>query len=312
MAIAFRTEMDFEYGKVDQLSPLIRRVIANNPSPFTYTGTGTYIIGRGAVAVIDPGPLLYEHIDAILAALDAGEQISHIFITHTHSDHSPAAFPLQEKTGAQIYGFAPQPKAENNDLPAHTVETPAHEVQMEEDADADFTPDIALTHGDIIRGDGWTLETVHTPGHMSNHLCFGLQEEKVLFSGDHVMGWSTSVIIPPDGNMQDYMNSLAILLERDDEIYWPTHGPAIPNPHEFVSDYIAHREMREAQILAQIKNGQSQIREMVNIMYRDVDTRLHPAAALSVFAHIEDLVNRNILVCEGTLSIDKGVYKLKT
>jgi glyoxylase-like metal-dependent hydrolase (beta-lactamase superfamily II) len=216
--IPYRRELEFDYGTVMQLAPGIRRVIANNPGPFTFHGTGTYILGTGKVAVIDPGPDDEAHIDAILAALP-GEEVSHILVTHTHMDHSPGCRPLQAKTGAPTYAYGP-----------HGAGKMEQGVQVEEGGDMDFEPDHLVTHGDIIRGEDWTVECVYTPGHTSNHLCFALQEQKALFTGDHVMGWSTSIISPPDGDMADYMQSLELLLERDDEIYWPTHGPSSSTP----------------------------------------------------------------------------------
>ena len=292
MSIPFVTEFDFEYGRADQLSPLIRRVICENPGAFTFTGTGTYIIGTGQVAVIDPGPINETHMDAILAALGPGETISHIIITHTHSDHSPASAPLKAKTGAPIYGMTPLKRA-GFDGP-----------QMEEDADDSFRPDHEIAHGDIIKGDNWTLEAVHTPGHMAAHVCYALREEKALFTGDHVMGWSTSVIIPPDGSMADYMASLDLLLSRDDTVYWPTHGTRIENPHDFVRAYIIHRKGREAQVLAQLGDGQNDIRTMVKVVYAAVDERLHPAAALSMLAHLQDLTARGVVACDGEPTLD--------
>ncbi len=284
-AIPFKTEMDFTYGEVTHMSPRIRRVIANNPSAFTFTGTGTYIIGTGQVAVIDPGPLLDDHVEAILNALEPGETITHIVITHTHSDHSPAAAPLKEKTGAPIYGHAPI-----------MVQAEDSQVQLEEDQDENYRPDYIVKDGDIIAGNDWTLEAVTTPGHMRNHICYALQEEKTLFTGDHVMGWSTSIVAPPEGSMFDYMASLNKLLERDDVLYMPTHGPVIDDPRNFVKAYIEHRKGRENQIIQQLKSGQTNIREMVTILYAAVDKRLHPAAALSVFAHMQDLVQRGHVV----------------
>ena len=295
--IPFVTEFDFEYGRCDQLSPLIRRVIANNPSPFTFTGTGTYIIGTGNVAVIDPGPLLDDHVDAILAALGPDERVSHIVVTHTHLDHSPACTPLQQRTGAKIYSYAP-PSPDQFDGP-----------RLEEDADDNFRPDHIVAHGDIIAGDDWTLECVFTPGHMANHMCYALREEKALFTGDHVMGWSTTVIAPPDGNMNSYMASLDLLLSRDDKIYWPTHGTSIDDPQNFVRAYITHRRGREAQIITRLEAGDETIRQMVATMYVDVDKRLHPAAALSVFAHIQDLVERGKVSCADKPSLDAS-YQL--
>ena len=297
MAIPFVTEFDFEYGRCDRLSPLIRRVICNNPGPFTFTGTGTYIIGTGNVAVIDPGPLDDAHLDAIMTALGPDEKVSHIVITHTHLDHSPLAMPLKQRSGAAIYAHAPGEVA--------AFDGP----RLEEEADEDFAPDHIVAHGDMIKGDDWTLECVFTPGHMSGHMCYALMEEKALFSGDHVMGWSTTVIAPPDGDMTDYRASLDLLLERDDEIYWPTHGTSIKDPQNFVRAYIAHRHAREAQVMQRLEAGDSDIREMVKTIYAEVDKRLHPAAALSVLAHMQDLTKRGLVSCEGQPSLDSA-YRL--
>ena len=290
--IPYVREIEFEYGEADQVSPLIRRVVAENPSAFTFKGTGTYIIGEGEVAVIDPGPMIDAHVEALLRALE-GETVSHILITHTHSDHSPAAAPLKKLTGATTYGYGP-----------HGGD------QGEEDGDMEFVPDVEIRHGDIIEGHGWTIECVHTPGHTSNHICFALKEEKALFTGDHVMGWSTSIVSPPDGNMFDYMNPLRLLLERDDEIYWPTHGAPIRDPKPFVESFIAHREEREAQILEQIAAGRQHIKDMVPIIYAAVDKRLYPAAARSVYAHILGMVEDGRIVSDGDATLD-AAYRLK-
>ena len=287
--IPYVREIEFEYGACERVSPLIRRVVANNPSAFTYKGTGTYIIGEGDVAVIDPGPLLDAHLDALLRALE-GETVSLILITHTHSDHSPAAKPLKALTGAQTCGFGPHGSGQNRAF---------DDVQVEEDGDMDFVPDVELRHGDIVEGDGWTVECVYTPGHTSNHMCFALKEEKALFTGDHVMGWSTSIVSPPDGNMEQYMASLRLLLTRDDEIYWPTHGPAITEPKPFVRSFIEHREDRERQVVEQLAAGRTRIQDMVPIMYAAVDKRLYPAAARSVLAHMEHLVARGAVATDG-------------
>ena len=296
--IPYVREIEFEYGDCDEVSPLIRRVVAKNPSAFTYKGTGTYIIGHGDVAVIDPGPLLNEHVEALLRALE-GETVSHILITHTHSDHSPAAKPLKALTGAETYGFGPHGSGQHG----------RDDVQVEEDGDMEFVPDVEVGHGDVIKGDGWTVECVYTPGHTSNHMCFALQDEKALFTGDHVMGWSTSIVSPPDGNMEQYMASLRLLLERDDEIYWPTHGPAITDPKPFVRAFIAHREDRERQIMEQLAAGHTRIQDMVPVMYAAVDKKLYPAAARSVFAHMEHLVARGAVRTEGRPSLS-GKYWL--
>ena len=285
--IPYRRELEFDYGTVTQLAPGIRRVIANNPGPFTFHGTGTYILGTGKVAVIDPGPNDEAHIDAILAGLP-GEEVSHILVTHTHMDHSPGCRPLQAETGAPTYAYGP-----------HGAGKIEQGVQVEEGGDMDFEPDHLVTHGDIIQGEDWTVECVYTPGHTSNHLCFALQEQKALFTGDHVMGWSTSIISPPDGDMADYMQSLELLLGRDDDIYWPTHGPSIIDPKTDVQAYIDHRLEREQQILACIDQGTHQIREMVPLMYRDTPEFMYPAAARSVLAAMENLVRKEQVVVQG-------------
>ena len=297
--IPFQRHDEFEYGKIQDVSPLIRRIVANNPSKFTFHGTGTYIVGRGHVAVIDPGPRLDSHISAIVDSL-AAETITHILVTHTHSDHSPAARPLQSVCGAPIYGF----RNPANQTGAQTGD------RVEEDVDRSFTPDVAVTDGDVIQGQGWRIECVHTPGHMSNHVCYRLLDEKALFSGDHVMGWSTSVIIPPDGSMSHYVESLRMLLASDDQIYYPTHGPPIPEPDDFVRALIAHRQEREDQIVACLHGGATSVREMVPIVYRDTDVSLHAAAARSLLATVIKLWEQGTVECEGVPGLDSG-FRLK-
>ena len=292
--IPYRRKLDFEYGKAEVLAPGIRRVIANNPSPFTFHGTGTYILGTGSVAVIDPGPDDEEHIDAILACLP-GETISHILVTHTHMDHSPGCRLLQAKTGAPTYAYGPNG--------AGKIE---QGVQVEEGGDMDFDPDHLVAHGEIIQGGDWSVECVYTPGHTSNHLCFQLREQKALFTGDHVMGWSTSIISPPDGDMADYMLSLELLLERADDIYWPTHGPCIDEPRAHVEAYIAHRLEREQQIIAKKKSGTLEIREMVPLMYKDTPEFMYPAAARSVLAAMENLVKKGAVKGSNGVTMDSA------
>ena len=272
-------------GLVEQVHPLVRRVLAGNPSPFTFTGTQTYVVGRGEVAVIDPGPDLADHVDAILSAT-SGERIAAILCTHTHRDHSPASRLLAAATGAPIIGCPPL--ALEDDGP-----------RADASFDFDYVPDQVLEHGDSIAGEGWTLRAVATPGHTSNHLCFALDEEKTLFTGDHVMGWSTTVVSPPDGDMTLYMRSLKDLLERDDRLYLPAHGPPVEKTHAHVRALLAHRRMREKQILAELGKGHDQIVRMVETMYRDVDPRLHPAAGRSVLAHLVDLERRGLVRGEG-------------
>ena len=285
--IPYVREIKFDYGACDQVSPLIRRVVANNPGPFTYLGTGTYIIGKGEVAVIDPGPDLPEHLDALMAALE-GETVTHILVTHHHSDHSPLARPLQEKTGAKIYGCAVGGQA------ADSV------VITEAGHDLEFTPDIDICGGGaIFKGPGWTLEAIATPGHTSNHICFALLEENALFSGDHIMGWSTTVVSPPDGDMTAYMESLDLVRARNFNTLWPTHGPPVLDVDPFIAAYIAHRRAREAQVLKAVSDGHGRIKDMVPVLYADVDKRLWPAAARSVLGHIIDLERRGILTTDG-------------
>jgi glyoxylase-like metal-dependent hydrolase (beta-lactamase superfamily II) len=272
-------------GRVERLGTRVRRVLAPNPSPFTYTGTQTYIVGTGEVAVIDPGPDLPEHVEALVAAL-AGERVAAILCTHTHRDHSPASRALKAATGGPIVGCAPLSLDDSG-------------PRADEAFDSAYRPDQVLTDGARIADDGWTLEAVATPGHTSNHLCLALAEEGALFTGDHVMGWSTTVVAPPDGDMADYMASLDRLLGRDDRIYYPAHGPAVENPADHVRRLIEHRRMRERQILGQLERGEGRIPAMVAEMYADVDPRLFPAAGRSVLAHLVDLERRHQVRSEG-------------
>jgi len=295
VGIPFRTELEFEYGVAAAISPMVRRVVARNPSAFTFHGTGTYIVGHGRVAIIDPGPALADHIEAVLDAV-RGEEVSHILITHTHIDHSPATPALKAATGARVYGFGPHGTRPGG-------------PRVEEGADYDFAPDETIGDGDVVAGAGWTFEAVHTPGHTSNHLCFALEEERTLFTGDHVMGWSTSVISPPDGDMTAYMASLRKLLGRDDALYRPTHGTHIDAPRPFVEAFISHREDRERQIARCLDGGIGEIPRMVDVMYADVDPRLHRAAARSVLAHLMHMVAEGRAACDGEPDADKTYRK---
>ena len=296
--IPFRRELRFEYGEVAELSTNIRRVIANNPGPFTLYGTGTYILGRGNVAVIDPGPPDPAHIEAIVAATQ-GERITHVLVTHTHMDHSPGCRLLREATDAPTYGYGP-----------HGAGKIEQGVPVEEGGDMDFAPDVKVADGDVIQGDGWSVECVYTPGHTSNHICYQLRQERALFTGDHVMGWSTSIVSPPDGDMKSYMASLRRMLDRNDSVYWPTHGPAIRRPKPHVEAFIAHRLEREAEIRACLARGIERIREMVPIMYTELPEFMYPAAARSVFAAMLYMVERGEARCEGDVSLD-AVYSLE-
>jgi glyoxylase-like metal-dependent hydrolase (beta-lactamase superfamily II) len=277
MAIPFDRKFDVPAGDDVALTPLLHRVLAPNPGPFTFKGTGVYIVGKKDVAVIDPGPDIAAHIEALKRAL-AGRHLRHILVTHTHSDHSPAAKALKEWSGAKTYAFGPHGsgKAEEG-------------VKVEEGGDMDFVPDVLVRDGETIAGDGYTFECVFTPGHTSNHMCFALREEKALFTGDHVMGWSTTVVTPPDGDMAAYMASLRKLRARDDAILWPTHGGPVREPGPFLDAYIAHRLEREMQIVTSLADGIDTIPEIVARLYADVDKRLHPAAARSVLAHLIQL-----------------------
>jgi glyoxylase-like metal-dependent hydrolase (beta-lactamase superfamily II) len=296
VTIPFVRDIEFEYGRVEQVSPLIRRVIANNPGPFTFTGTGVYIIGHGDVCVIDPGPDLADHFDALKAALE-GETVSHVLVTHSHMDHSPLAHPLARWAGCSV-------------LASGEVSVPSgSEVRMEAGDDLRFRPDAVLSDGTIIEGAGWTIEAIATPGHTSGHFCYALHEENCLFSGDHIMGWSTTVISPPDGDMDDYLNSLSKIAKRQFATIWPTHGPPITKPAAFVDAYIAHRLDRENQIIEQLKAGHTKIKEFVPIMYAAVDSRLWPAACHSVMAHVSRLVKNGRVSMSDGIGID-GTYRL--
>jgi glyoxylase-like metal-dependent hydrolase (beta-lactamase superfamily II) len=283
--IPFVRDLNVAYGEPVPVSPLVRRVIARNPGPFTFTGTGTYLVGAGEVAVIDPGPDDSAHLEALLRALE-GEQVTAILTTHTHLDHSPLAAGLAEATGASILG-----------LPAPRIEEAA--VRLDEGHDRGFRPDQLVADGDRISGPGWTLEAISTPGHASNHLCYVLIEENALFSGDHVMGWSTTVVSPPDGDMADYLESLDKVAARGFSTLWPTHGPPVLEVEPFLAAYRAHRLEREDQVLAAVGRGRSHIPEMVREIYADVDPRLHPAAAHSVLAHLIKLVREGRVLADG-------------
>ncbi|HEX5183385.1 MAG TPA: MBL fold metallo-hydrolase [Allosphingosinicella sp.] len=271
---------DWPTGRIERPGPLVRRLLAPNPSPFTYTGTQTYIVGEGAVAVIDPGPDLPAHLDALARAL-AGERVAAILCTHTHRDHSPASRPLQAATGAPILGCAPLAIADDG---------PRADASFDEA----YRPDRAMADGERLEGEGWTLEAVATPGHTSNHLCFALAEAKALFSGDHVMGWSTTVVAPPDGDMAAYMASLARLRARDDAILYPAHGAPVADPHARLDWLAEHRRARERQILACLAAGEGRIAAIVADLYQGVDPRLHPAAGRSVLGHLIDLEARGL------------------
>lgn len=292
MAIPFIREFDARYESEVRVSPLISRLVADNPGPFTFKGTGVYIVGGKDVAVIDPGPDDASHVDALKRALE-GRRVTHILVTHTHSDHSPAAKPLKAWCGAKTYAFGPHGSGKLDDG-----------VRVEEGGDMQFVPDVRVKDGEILKGNGFTFECVFTPGHTSNHMCYALKEENALFTGDHVMGWSTTVVTPPDGDMAQYMASVKKLMARDDAVLYPTHGAPVTDPKPFLAAYLEHRLDRERQIVACIGEGLSTIPEMVARMYVDVDKRLHPAASRSVLAHLIQLEG------EGRVVNDGGRYRL--
>lgn len=275
--IPFVREFDFTYGRTDRVSALVQRVVARNPGPFTFTGTGTYLIGSSnpgaAVAVIDPGPLDDAHLAVLLKSVE-GQTVSHVLVTHTHRDHAPLARPFATAVGARIFAAAP---------PVDLVHASG---AVDEEDDWAFEPDEILLGGELLQGDGWTLEAMATPGHASNHMAFALHEENALFSGDHVMGWSTTVVAPPDGDMAAYMRSLDLVLDRDFSTLWPTHGPPVRDVRPFLLAYRAHRLAREAQVIARLAAGDLRIRDIVAVLYSEVDPGLWPAASLSVWAHL--------------------------
>ena len=295
-APTFETLDDVEYGRVDQIADGIRRVIAENPSKFTYRGTGTYIVGHGDVVVVDPGPVLDSHRDALAAAL-AGERVRGILITHCHSDHSPLAAWLRAETGAPTFAFGPHGAVEDADDGADEIDDG---VKVEETIDVDFVPDVAVADGEeIILGPGLTMTAVHTPGHTSNHTCYALAEPSVLFTGDHVMGWSTTVVSPPDGDMADYIESLRKVAGRRDAMLIPTHGPPRRDGPSTSTALVEHRLERERQVVDAVRRGLDTIPAIVAELYADVRTELHKPAGRSVLAHLVKLVDEGIVAVDG-------------
>jgi glyoxylase-like metal-dependent hydrolase (beta-lactamase superfamily II) len=298
--IPFNRDFPLKPGVVDEVRPGVRRVLCDNPSPFTFTGTVSYIVGRGNVAIIDPGPDNEAHATALLDAV-RGETVTHILVTHTHRDHSPNTARLKAATGAPVYAEGP-----------HRASRPYYEsekIATESGADRDFRPDIEVRDGDFIEGRGWALQAVATPGHTANHMAFAWPGQKLSFIGDHVMGWSTSIVAPPDGSMVDYMASLHRLTQRDENLYFSGHGPEIPDAQRYVRFLIRHREAREASILHRLSKGDADIPTMVRAIYIGIDPRLTAAAGYSVLAHLEDLVGRGIVATDGDPVIG-GKYRL--
>ena len=283
--IPYVREMAFEYGRADPVSPLITRVVANNPGPFTGLGTGTYLVGGRTLAVIDPGPLLDSHLEALTRAI-AGRRVSHIFTTHTHADHSPLAHPLKELTGAVVVGRS-SPRGEGG----------------EEAEEAAFRPDVEVADGQAVEGEGWTLEAIATPGHASNHVAYALAQENALFCGDHVMGWSTTVVSPPDGDMGDYYESLDKVQARGFATLWPTHGPPVAEVAPFLDAYRQHRLKRETQILRELARGPRTIAEMTSHLYVGVDPKLHGAAGRSMLAHLILMTRQGRVQADGATTM---------
>jgi glyoxylase-like metal-dependent hydrolase (beta-lactamase superfamily II) len=287
-------------GLVDEPMPGVRRILCNNPSPFTFKGTISYIVGRGKVAIIDPGPDDPAHNAALLGAV-RGETVTHIFVTHTHRDHSPGVPAIKQATGAIVMAEGPHRAARA----LHVGDGP----RLESSNDTDFKPDRALADGEVVQGSGWTVEAIATPGHTANHMAFAFREAEIVFSGDHVMAWSTPVVSPPDGSMGDYMASLQKLARRSEQVYFPGHGGAVRNAPRFVAAYILHRKAREASILNRLAKGETDIPDLVSSIYANLDPRLVKAAGMSVLAHLEDLVARGEATTNGPPSI-AGRYRL--
>jgi len=298
--IPFDKSLDLVPDRADEVVPGVRRVMANNPGPFTFKGTISYIIGKGHVAIVDPGPDDPAHIGALLDAV-RNETVTHIFVTHTHRDHSPAVPAVKAATGATVYAEGPHRAARPLHIGEHNP--------LDASADRDFKPDVALKDGAVVEGDGWRIEAVATPGHTANHMCYALKDRNILFAGDHVMAWATSIVAPPDGAMSDYMASLHKLAKRSETLYLPGHGPAIKDAPRFVNYYILHRKAREASILHRLGKGETDIPTIVRAIYIGIDPRLTGAAGLSVLAHLEDLVARGLVETDGQPAID-GVYRL--
>jgi glyoxylase-like metal-dependent hydrolase (beta-lactamase superfamily II) len=293
--IPFDRNFDVPAGQADQIAPLVRRIVAPNPGPFTFTGTCSYIVGEGEVAIIDPGPDLPAHTEAVLDAVK-NERVAQIVITHTHRDHSPGARAIQAATGAKTFGEGPHRAARPFQIDDKT--------RLDASGDMDFMPDVRVKDGDLINGKSYTLETVLTPGHTMNHAVYALKGTDILFSGDHVMAWSTSIVAPPDGEMHAYMHSLHKLKRRPETIYFPGHGPAVRNAPAFVDRYIAHRDARETAILRSLERGETDIPSLVRAIYIGLNPKLAGAAALMTFAQLEDLVARKLVV------VDNGVPSL--
>ncbi|ABD05873.1 Beta-lactamase-like [Rhodopseudomonas palustris HaA2] len=298
--VPFNRDFPLQAGVVEEVRPGLRRVLCNNPSPFTFTGTVSYIIGTGKVAIVDPGPDSEAHAQALIDAVK-GETVTHILVTHTHKDHSPGTPRLKALTGATVYAEGPH-RASRPYFESETVST-------ESGADRAFRPDVTIRDGDVIEGDGWAVEAVATPGHTANHMAFAWKERDAIFVGDHIMGWSTSIVAPPDGSMVDYMESLDRLMARDEQLYLSGHGAEILEGPRYSRFLKRHRQAREASILHRLAKGETDIPTMVRAIYIGIDPRLIGAAGYSVLAHLEDLVIRGVVTTDGDPLIG-GRYRL--
>lgn len=297
MASPFRTDHAPVPGAVERLAPGVRAVTAPNAGPMTFTGTRSYIVGEGEVALIDPGPEDPAHLAALMAAV-AGETVSHILVTHSHADHSPLARAVAARTGAPVLGFGPHGAGMRAEMSA------LGGLGGGEGADRGFSPDRTLGHGESVAGPGWRLTALHTPGHLSNHLSFALEGAGAVFTGDHVMGWATTLVSPPEGNLTDFMASLRLMRGRADRVYYPGHGAPVEDPAGLVAHVLSHRQGREGQILAALEDGPADAAALTARIYADVDARLHGAAARNVLAHLLDLSERGVVAPEGALSAE--------
>jgi len=293
--LQLKTSMSFNYGEPSAMGPAVARLVCENPGPFTFKGTNTYLVGSTSLAVIDPGPDDPKHLDDILRVA-AGRPITHIFITHTHRDHVDNCEGLKAATGAQSCGFSRSVQSRG------TIATSPSGTEF---VDIEFAPDIELAHGDAVTGTDWTLTALYTPGHAPDHMCFALEGRDILFSGDHVMAWNTTVVAPPEGRMADYLTSLQLLLTRPERTYLPGHGGRIDDGGRMVKAYLLHRRWREQAILGAIRDGRQTVREIAELIYEALDPKLHNAALLSVLAHVEHLIERELVTGDGPLSFDQ-------
>ena len=295
--LAFNRSQDVDYGVAQEVAPGVRRIVANNPGPYTFLGTNSYVVGSGEVAVIDPGPAEPSHLEAIAAAIK-GERLTHILITHSHRDHCDGARGLQALAGGKIAAFGPTGTARGAGAPGLSYDF----------VDPDFVPDRKLADGDTVRGKDFALDVLHMPGHAPDHLCFALVGKRTMFTGDHVMGWNTTVIAPPEGDLAQFLASLERLMQRHDKMFLPGHGGRIQTPQRVVKAYIMHRKWREQTILACLEDGICTVPRIVARLYGTLDAGLKEAAALSVLAHLEYLIDRDLVAADGANALSSVFY----